>query len=166
MLHSCIPFADVVDRMKRREEISIEITPEEWDKVKYIQDYLKILNDCKFLVFWYLFSAYIIRLVLATVLLSGQEYPTIHLVLPCLVQLETQWLRATNDIVHFLKEVAETMLRKFYKYYSTFPNLLVFAHALNPVYKLDFYSMRLCIWTLIIAVTFNFNIMMWKVCIC
>jgi hypothetical protein len=51
MLHSCIPFADVFDRMKRREDISIEITPEEWDKIKYIHDFLKILNDCKFLLF-------------------------------------------------------------------------------------------------------------------
>jgi hypothetical protein len=89
------------------------------------------------------FKLILISLVLATVLLSGQEYPTIHLVLPCLVQLETHLLRAKNDIVHFLREVAETMLKKFYKYYRTFPNLLVFAHALNPVYKLDLYSMYL-----------------------
>lgn len=110
-------------RQRSNDEGLFLVTEEHWKNLKSVCDLLGPLRD-------------------ATEVLSGQQYPTLSMVVPfynaLLTNLESKCNQ--NGSSAFLADAANAAYCKLYKYYDISSELCTIATVLDPRLKLKFYK--------------------------
>jgi hypothetical protein len=112
-----------------KEESFVQITEEHWKNLSYILHVLEPLKS-------------------ATEILSGDNYPSLNMVIPAYVAIMDHWERLAScnddvDSIHyesdFKVDAAKAALMKLNRYYDISSELSTVATVLDPRLKLQFY---------------------------